>query len=183
LAAFADALGDLKFVGSGDGSGRLGPQIGAVGDDVLKVLNNGGRTNAEVSGLLEEGGSVQEVAASEVLQSEDVPISEAAARAPSGFTTAYRAVSQAEYDDALATGSFNQGPNSLEGKWFADSYDNALLHGDALEGPGNYKILEADLPNNAPSLFKLQNLDGRGPATYIHLDDLQGVTPRPYGGR
>ena len=63
-------------MGSGDGSGRLGPQIGAVGDDVLKVLNNGGRTNAEVSGLLEEGGSVQEVAASEVLQSEDVPVSE-----------------------------------------------------------------------------------------------------------
>jgi RHS repeat-associated protein len=107
----------------------------------------------------------------------------AAGSASSGFTTAYRAVSQAEYDDALATGSFNQGPNSLEGKWFADSYDNALLHGDALQGPGNFNILEADLPNNAPSLFKLQNLDGRGPATYIHLDDLNGVTPRPYGGK
>ena len=115
--------------------------------------------------------------------SDIVPISEAVGGAPSDFTTAYRAVSQAEYDDALATGSFNQGPNSLEGKWFADSYDNALLHGDALQGPGNFNILEADLPNNAPSLFKLQNLDGRGPATYIHLDDLNGVTPRPYGGK
>jgi hypothetical protein len=99
-----------------------------------------------------------------------------------GFTRAYRAVSQAEYDIALATGRFTQGPNSLEGKWFADHYDNALLHGNALQGPKNFRILEADLPNNAPSLFKVPNLDGRGPATYIHLDDLKGVTPRPYNG-
>jgi len=86
------------------------------------------------------------------------------------------------YDSALSTGQFSQGLNSLEGKWFADSYSNALLHGNALEGFGNFQILEADLPDNAPSLFKVPNLDGRGPATYIHLDDLQGVTPRPYSG-
>jgi hypothetical protein len=99
-----------------------------------------------------------------------------------GYTTAYRAVSQTEYDNALSTGKFSQGPNSLEGKWFADTYANALLHGDALDGFGNFRILEADLPDDAPSLFKVQNLDGRGPATYIHLDDLRGVTPRPYSG-
>jgi hypothetical protein len=102
--------------------------------------------------------------------------------APLGTTTAYRAVSQAEYDSALSTGQFSQGPNSLEGKWFADTYEGSILHGDGLQGPGNYNILEADLPNDAPSLFKVPNLDGRGPATYIHLDDLQGVTPRPYSG-
>jgi hypothetical protein len=69
-----------------------------------------------------------------------------------------------------------------KGKWFADSYENALLHGDALEGVGKYRILQADLPNSAPSLFKMSNLDGRGPARYLHLDDLVDVTPRPFNG-
>ncbi len=116
-------------------------------------------------------------------------ISEMAARAraadsvPEGFTRAYRAVSHAEFDDIVATGRFNQGPNSLEGKWFADRYDDVLKHGDGLEGPGNYRVIEADLPDNAPSLYRVPNLDGRGPARFLHMDDLQGVTPRPYKPR
>jgi hypothetical protein len=35
---------------------------------------------------------------------------------PLGFTRAYRAVSSAEYDSALQSGRFSQGPNALEGK-------------------------------------------------------------------
>jgi hypothetical protein len=62
-------------------------------------------------------------------------------------------VNHAEFDDIVATGRFNQGPNSLEGKWFADHYDDVIRHGDGLEGPGNYRIVEADLPDNAPSLY------------------------------
>jgi hypothetical protein len=94
----------------------------------------------------------------------------------------YRAVSEAEYQDILKTGQFRQGPNSLEGKWFSDSLDGARLHGEALEGAGKYRLIEADVPNNAPSLFRQPNLDGRGPSRYFHLDDLQGVVPRPSGG-
>jgi YD repeat-containing protein len=107
----------------------------------------------------------------------------AADSVPAGYTRAYRAVSHAEFDDIVATGRFNQGPNSLEGKWFADHYENVLKHGDGLEGAGNYRVVVADLPDNAPSLYRVPNLDGRGPARFLHMDDLQGVTPKPYKPR
>jgi hypothetical protein len=41
----------------------------------------------------------------------------------------------------------------MEGKWFADSLDGAAAHGRALEGSGSFRLIEADVPNNAPSLF------------------------------
>jgi len=47
---------------------------------------------------------------------------------PADTTRVYRAVSEAEYQQILRTGRFEQGPNSLEGKWFADTYDSAKLH-------------------------------------------------------
>jgi hypothetical protein len=101
---------------------------------------------------------------------------------PEGLSRVYRAVSEAEYQDILRTGQFRQGPNSLEGKWFADSLEGARAHGDALQGPGKYRIIEVDIPDNAPSLFRQPNLDGRGPARFLDLDDLGDVTPRPAGG-
>ena len=102
--------------------------------------------------------------------------------APQGLTRAFRAVSEAEYQQILRTGKFEVGPNAMEGKWFADSFEGATAHGNALEGPGQFRIIEADVPNNAPSLYTHSNMDGRGPARYLHIDDLQGVTPRPMGG-
>ena len=98
---------------------------------------------------------------------------------PDGHTRGYRAVSEAEYQDILATGRLRQGPNSLEGKWFADSIKGAQAHGRALYPDGNFGLVEADIPDNAPSLFRDPNLDGRGPARYIHNDDLPSVSPRP----
>jgi hypothetical protein len=97
-------------------------------------------------------------------------------------TKVFRAVSVEEYQSILATGRFSQGPNSLEGKWFADTRLGADLHGDARHGLGNYRIIEADVPDDAPSLFKLPNLDGRGPARYLDLEDLVGIEPRPASG-
>jgi len=97
---------------------------------------------------------------------------------PEGHTRVYRAVSEAEYQDILNTGRLRQGPNSLEGKWFADTVEGVRLHGDALEGAGNYRIIEVDIPNNAPSLSTRTNLDGRGPARYLHNDDLPALIPR-----
>ena len=95
------------------------------------------------------------------------------------FSRVYRAVSEAEYQDVLKSGRFQQGPNSLEGKWFADSLEGAEAHGKALFPEEKYHLIEADVPNDAPSLFKQPNLDLRGPARYLHLDDLNDVIPRP----
>ena len=100
---------------------------------------------------------------------------------PEGYTRVYRAVSETEYKEILRTGRFNQGPNSLEGKWFADTLEGAKAFGKALYPNGKYRIIEADVPNNAKSLYRLPNLDGRGPARYLHLDDLQKIAPRPAG--
>jgi RHS repeat-associated protein len=98
---------------------------------------------------------------------------------PQCHTRAYRAVGEAEFEDILATGRLRQGPNSLEGKWFADSLEGAQAHGRALYPDGRFRLVEADIPDNAPSLFRNANLDGRGPARYIHNDDLPTVVPRP----
>lgn len=102
--------------------------------------------------------------------------------APQGFTRVYRAVSEAEYQQILRSGRFKVGLNAMEGKWFADSLEGATAHGTALEGLGKFRIIEADVPNNAPSLFTQPNLDGRGSARYLHIDDLKGVNARPVGG-
>jgi RHS repeat-associated protein len=98
---------------------------------------------------------------------------------PQGHTRAYRAVSEAEYQDILATGRMRQGPNSLEGKWFADSLEGAQAHGTGLYPDGRFRLVEVDIPNNAPSLATRTNLDGRGPARYLHNDDLPTLQPRP----
>lgn len=101
---------------------------------------------------------------------------------PHGHSRVYRAVSEAEYQDILRTGQLRQGPNSMEGKWFADTMDGVRLHGDALEGAGKYRIIEVDIPNNLPSLHLDPNLDLRGPARYLDGTDLPNLKPRPFGG-
>ena len=93
-------------------------------------------------------------------------------------TRVYRAVSHAEHLDILRCGQFLQGPNSLEGKWFADTLSGAHLHGIDLHGPNEYHIYEAQVPNEAPSLFRILNLDAHGPARYLEMDDLKGVRPK-----
>jgi hypothetical protein len=104
---------------------------------------------------------------------------------PDGYTRVYRAVSEAEYQDILKTGQLRQGPNSLEGKWFADSLEGAKAHatGNGKTPPlfpdGKYRLIEVDVPNNAPSLSTRPNLDGHGPARYLHNDDLPPLKPRP----
>jgi RHS repeat-associated protein len=103
---------------------------------------------------------------------------------PADTTRVYRAVSEAEYQQILRTGRFEQGPNSLEGKWFADTYDSAKLHGDAIyEKWGNkqYRIVEADIPNERVMHID-RNIDRRGPGRYIEPDNLRDIKPRPSKG-
>ncbi|XZE43940.1 RHS repeat domain-containing protein [Pirellulaceae bacterium SH467] len=100
---------------------------------------------------------------------------------PQGQTRVYRAVSEAEYLDAMKNGSLRPKYGEMEGKWFADSLEGAKLHGEALHGPGKYRIIEADVPTKPKSLYQHENMDGRGPARYIHCEDLGGVVPRNPG--
>src|SRR5438874_312785 len=101
---------------------------------------------------------------------------------PSRFARVYRAVSDAEYQQILRTGRFEVVAAGCEGKHFADSLDGARRFGEALFGRGNFRIIEAPVPDDAPSLFRWANLDGFGPARFLHIDDLTDVRPRPCEG-
>jgi hypothetical protein len=94
----------------------------------------------------------------------------------------YRAVSEEEYQQILTTGTFEVVPRGCEGKHFADTPEGARRFGEALFGVGRFQIVEADVPAEAPSLFRWNNLDGFGSARFLHRDDLVGVRPRPYSG-
>lgn len=98
------------------------------------------------------------------------------------FERVYRAVSEEEYLQILATGTFEVVPQGCEGKHFADTTEGARRFGEALFGSGRFWIIEADVPAEAASLYRWTNLDGFGSARFLHKDDLVGVRPRPYRG-
>ena len=98
------------------------------------------------------------------------------------YKRVYRAVSETEYQQILATGTFEAVPQGCEGKHFADTPEGAHRFGEALFGVGRFRIVEADVPQESPSLYRWSNLDGFGPARFLHIDDLVAVRPRPYGG-
>lgn len=97
-------------------------------------------------------------------------------------TRVYRAVSEEEYQQIIMTGRFGIVAQGNEGKHFADTVEGARRFGEALLGVGRFKIVEADVPDEARSLFQWRDLDGFGPARFLDIDDLREVQPRPYAG-
>lgn len=100
----------------------------------------------------------------------------------SAFERVYRAVSKEEFQQILTTGSFEAVPRGCEGKHFADTLDGAHRFGEALFGIGNFRIVEAEVPTEAPSLYRWKDLDGFGAARFLDMNDLVEVRPRPNGG-
>jgi len=97
----------------------------------------------------------------------------------------YRAVSRDELADIMGEPQmFRQGPNSFEsGKWFAETPEAAAQWGDWLHGPGNYEIIEVEVPTSTVDQFmRVPRLDGIGPAIYAPLGPLNGAGPvvRPW---
>jgi hypothetical protein len=94
-------------------------------------------------------------------------------------TKLYRAVGEAEFQDLTQNRVFQSGPSSLEGKWFAESADDAAKWGEALLGSGNYRVIEVELPAEmAEQFFRMQRLDNIGPARYGELHQLRDATFR-----
>lgn len=60
-------------------------------------------------------------------------------------TTLYRAVGEAEFEQIMRTGTFEAGPNSLGGKWFAESAEHAATWGQKMEGEGAFRIVDAQI--------------------------------------
>jgi len=96
--------------------------------------------------------------------------------AEEGTTTLYRAVSNAEFEQIMETGTFEAGANSLGGKWFAETAEHANQWGEILEGKGAFKVVDAKIPTvQADKFMRLERLDGIGPARYAELDQLKNA--------
>ena len=94
-------------------------------------------------------------------------------------TTLYRAVGTAEFDSLMATKTFQAGPNSLGGKFFAESAEHAGQWGNAMEGAGNFRLIEARFATSqANNFMRWEKLDGIGPARYAELDQLKDALIR-----
>jgi hypothetical protein len=86
------------------------------------------------------------------------------------IVTLYRAVSEGEFQQLMRTGKFEAVPSSLEGKFFAESAEDAAQWGEMLEGASHYRIVEVALPASvAKSLLRWEKPDGIGPASYGEL--------------
>jgi len=93
--------------------------------------------------------------------------------------TLYRAVSEVEFQQLMRTGKFAVVPSSLEGKFVAESAEDAAQWGEMLEGASNYRIVEVEFPTSvAKSLLRWEKLDGIGPARYGELHQLQNAVVR-----
>ena len=93
--------------------------------------------------------------------------------------TLYRAVGEGEYQQLMHTGKFAAIPSSLEGKFFAESAEDAAQWGEMLEGAGNYRIVEVECSTSvAENLLRWEKLDGIGPARYGELHQLQDAVVR-----
>lgn len=74
------------------------------------------------------------------------------------IVTLYRAVSEAEWQQLMHTGQFEAVPSSLEGKFFAESAEDAAQWGEMLEREGHCRIVEIDLPTSVVnSLLRWEN--------------------------
>ncbi len=83
----------------------------------------------------------------------------------------YRHVSPGELAD-IGQHGFRPGPNSLGGKWFAESGEHASEWGRVLNN-GEGSVLKVRVPGSfADQLMRLEKLDGIGPARYVEQHQL-----------
>lgn len=93
-----------------------------------------------------------------------------------GIISLFRAVGIKEVEQIRATGRFAPSPVSMNGKWFAETPQDAARWGQLLEGPGKYIVVEAEMPARvADTLFSIAKLDAIGPARYVEADQLGDV--------
>lgn len=88
-----------------------------------------------------------------------------------GTVKLFRAVSEAEFDDVLQTGRFSAIRSSIEGKFFAESSEDARAWGEAFESSGRFRILEVEVA--AADLQTMRfwpRLDGIGPAWMASIE-------------
>jgi hypothetical protein len=86
----------------------------------------------------------------------------------------FRAVSADELTDLRDEGRFRDGPNSLGGKWFAESVEDARRWGELL-GDDPFHLVRIVVPALRANVHRNARLDGIGPARFFAVAELQGV--------
>jgi RHS repeat-associated protein len=149
VALTVTVVGSVGDVGTGAGIAALGGEIAAdtaveAGADV--AVEAGGDAVADAGDAVADGG-------------ED-------------SVSLYRSVGKDELDDLKSTGEFREGPNSTEGKFFAENENDAQAWGKALDN--NAGVVRASVPRSiANNLMRFPKLDGIGPARYVGPDQLE----------
>jgi RHS repeat-associated protein len=92
---------------------------------------------------------------------------------PFGLMMLYRSMSEGEYADLMRDKVWRSN-GGMEGKWFAESYDNAVKWGQTMgHGGDKFHVVEVDVPDNiAKKMHTQSNLDGIGSARYAEVEDL-----------
>ncbi len=93
---------------------------------------------------------------------------------PFGLMTLYRGMNISEYESLMKTGTWTSPPNALEGKWFATTYDNAVIWGNKMgHGGDTFKVVQINVPDEIAKKWHFDpHLDSIGPARFATLDDL-----------
>jgi hypothetical protein len=92
----------------------------------------------------------------------------------------YRGMSLSEYGDLMTDGIWKAGQGTMEGKWFAETYEDAVTWGNKMGHGGDaFRVVQIDVPDNiAANMHADPHLDGIGPARYAQLEDLNNPKTR-----
>lgn len=84
-----------------------------------------------------------------------------------------------EYSGLMKSGRWTIN-GSMEGKWFAESYQDAVKWGNTMgHGEGAFRVVQVDVPDDiAGKMHKDPHLDGIGPARYAEIEDLNNPRSR-----
>lgn len=93
------------------------------------------------------------------------------ASAAASSRSIFRHVAPEELEDIAANG-FRQRPNSLGGKWFAESADDAAEWGSRLNGGRGATVEVRTSSDFLSRVDRRDSLDGIGPARYVSPEQL-----------
>jgi hypothetical protein len=94
----------------------------------------------------------------------------------------YPALGSDELADIAAYGGFRPGPNSLLGKWFAETPQAARSWGQLLHPGDVFHVVHLNVPQDlADQMFRLPLLDQIGPARYAEGDLLASINQQHQG--
>jgi len=82
-------------------------------------------------------------------------------------------MSEAEYASLMSSGQWTSA-GTMEGKWFATTYDDAVRWANEMSHGGDtYRIVQVTVPDSIANAAHLDpRLDGIGPAAYFENDVL-----------